>query len=164
MFATNRSLVRDQLLRNKPPRLNTIPLASLIGELTLTKEQYERQLLIAHSFYIIFGTQYRMFCGLKSVAEDQSTATFYWFLFWNDEKSADIDFWTTKASQKEMYEFALEKTKEIDPKLSELVRLTKAEGMVSPPIVVRDWVPEEIPMGRVTLLGDAAHPMTFCTS
>ena len=84
---------------------------------------------------------------------------------WKDPEAINpADYWTSKASQKEMLDFALERIKVMDPRLSELARMTKPEGVLVPPIRVRDLVPTELPLGRVTLSGDAVHPMTFCTS
>ena len=156
--------MRSQLLKADPPKLNTLPLGSFVGEVSLTKEQYKRQFAIAPSFYILFNKNSRLFCGLKNISEDQSTANYYWMLHWDDPEAVNSDWWGANASQKEMLDFAQERLRDLDPRFAELPTLTKPEGMVVPLIRVRDWVPDKLPMGRVTLLGDAAHPMTFCMS
>lgn len=151
------------MLRANPPQLNHIPLGLVIGQITIPKSQYERQLAISPSFYYCYGKGFGLFNGLMSISEDKLTADYYWMLSWKDPEAINpVGYWTSKASQKEMLDHALEKTKIMNPRLSELVRMTKPEGMLVPPIQVRDLVPTELPLGRVTLLGDAVHPMTFC--
>ena len=73
-------------------------------------------------------------------------------------------FWTAAATKQEMYDFALAKTKALDPTFSRVVRLTDPSDIKAPPIVFRDLLLDDdaIPNGRITLLGDAAHPMAPC--
>lgn len=60
----------------------------VIGEATLNKEQYERQMKLGTSAYLSRGNKYRIFVGLNSVSPDASTAKYYWLLNWVDEKAA----------------------------------------------------------------------------
>jgi 2-polyprenyl-6-methoxyphenol hydroxylase-like FAD-dependent oxidoreductase len=60
-----------------------------------------------------------------------------------------------------MYDFAMKKVKDLDPQLSEIVRLTKLDGVQTHSAVMRDALLQEIPKGRVMLIGDAAHPMAL---
>jgi hypothetical protein len=71
----------------------------------------------------------------------------------------------TKASKRQCYDFAVERSKGLDSRLTEIIRLTDVEEMVKPPPVIRDLVLKDfggMPSSRITLLGDAAHPMTPC--
>ncbi|KAL9120923.1 MAG: hypothetical protein Q9187_002520 [Circinaria calcarea] len=156
------SYVRGHMLRANPPQLNRIPLGLVMGQVSLPKSQYEQQLAISPSFYFCYGKGFGLFNGLMEISKDKSTADYYWMLSWKDPKAMDpVRYWTSIASQKEMLDFAVEKVKGMDRRLSELVRMTKPEGILLPPIQVRDLVPTKMPLGRVTLLGDAVHPMTF---
>jgi hypothetical protein len=53
-----------------------------VGELTATKEQYQKWMKYATSFYIGFDATQRVFIGLKSVADDQESAVYYWMVGW----------------------------------------------------------------------------------
>ena len=135
----------------------------ITAELQLSKEQYERQIAIAPSYYIVYGDGARLFIGLKSIAHDKSTAEYYWLCTWDDNAARDpASFWTADASKQELYDFVLQKTKNIDQRFKEIFSLTKPEGILQPGIVLRDLEPGDIPSGHVTLLGDAVHPMTPC--
>ena len=128
--------------------------------MTLNKEQYERQLALGHSAYVALCPGSRIFCGLNSVSSDTATARYYWLVVWRDPVAAGEPYWTVNASKQKMYDAALEKMKSLDPKFTEIIRLTKVEDIMAPPIVLRDMALESIPEGRATLVGDAAHPMT----
>ena len=155
--------MRGQLLGVDGPKLNIFPLACLIGEVALSRAQYERQLKLAHSAYACHGNGFRFFAGVKSIATNRESARYYWMLSWDDPTVLDhSNHWTLTATQAEGLEFALEKIEGMNECFTELVTLTKAEDMVNPPVAVRDMIPEDLPLGRVSLLGDAVHPMTFC--
>lgn len=162
VLSANGYEVRAQLFRATPPQLNHVPVAMIWAEVMLTKEQYERQLPLATAFYMVQAVNYRIFVGTKGITDDKSSAYFYWFVSWVDPAAGEPDFWTMNASQEELLEYARRKTAGIHPRFLELINLTNAEGVLHPPIKLRDWVPDDIPRGRVTLLGDAVHPMTFC--
>ncbi|KAL9079051.1 MAG: hypothetical protein Q9157_002019 [Trypethelium eluteriae] len=154
------SFVRNYLFPNQD-LLHTSPVGLLVGQVTLNREQYERQLSIGHSIYIAVAPKgSRLFVGLNSISQDKESARYYWFVSWPDQAASQEPYWTATASKQESYDTAVEKTETLDPKLTEIIRLTKAEDMMTPPVVFRDMLPQEIPDGRVLLAGDAAHPMT----
>ena len=143
--------------------LQDVPDGVIVAEVTLDKTAFDRQLQLAHSAYTGLGRWFHTFVGLQSVAADAQSAKYDWFLVWEDDKAGKSDFWIHSASKEELYQFALEKTKDLDPKSTEIIRLTQPEGVVTPPLVIWDMLlkPEDMPKGRmITLLGDAAHPMT----
>jgi hypothetical protein len=63
------------------------------------------------------------------------------------------------ASQAELHHFVMNSLDGVHPDFAEPFQATKIEGMLHPPIRMRDMMPVEFPKGRVTLLGDAIHPM-----
>lgn len=50
----------------------------------------------------------------------------------------------------------------LDDEYVEPIRATLVEGILQPALRMRDMVPPKLPTGRVTLLGDAVHPMVPC--
>jgi 2-polyprenyl-6-methoxyphenol hydroxylase-like FAD-dependent oxidoreductase len=80
---------------------------------------------------------------------------------WPDEKIASdpSTYWTATASKQEMHDYAMQKISCLDPRLIELMRVSSPEDVFKPPLQIRDLVLEAIPTSRITLLGDAAHPM-----
>jgi 2-polyprenyl-6-methoxyphenol hydroxylase-like FAD-dependent oxidoreductase len=158
--------VRNHIFEAKAP-LQAIPQGVIVAETSINKSQLDRQLSIAHSAYVALGDGFFSFAGLKSIADDAQSATYYWFVIWNDEDAArdPENYWTTKASKQQLYDFAVEKSKGLESRLTEIIRLTDAEDVVKPPLVIRDLVLKDLggmPNSRITLLGDAAHPMTPC--
>ena len=80
----------------------------------------------------------------------------------NDDLVEHGKHWAESASQQELHDYAMEKAKAYRPNLTEIVRATPVEGIIHPPLLIRDMLPQELPRGRVTLIGDAAHPMSPC--
>lgn len=61
-----------------------------------------------------------------------------------------------------MHSFVMENVKALDPEYIEPFRATPVEGILQPPLQMRDMAPPELPRGRVSMLGDAVHPMVPC--
>ena len=158
----SRQAVRANLFHDNPLKLRDLPLALVGGVTTLTKEQYEQQFKLGTSFYLVLAEDKRIFVGLKNVADDKATAEYYWMHSWHIPMEDVEAHWTKQASKQEMHDYALKSVTEFQPSLTEIVRLTPVDGMMQPPIAMHDLLPIEPPLGRVTLLGDAAHPMTPC--
>ena len=102
-----------------------------------------------------------MLIGLVSVSEDKATAHYYWAINWLDPEAGDPDFWALKAPPADRLAFVLKTIEGVDERFASVIKATKVEDMAAP-LAFRDLVPMEIPRGRVSLLGDAAHPMTPC--
>jgi hypothetical protein len=150
-------------LQPNPPVLNTIPIGILVGEVTLTPEQYTRQLELGRSFHMAFGKEKRFFTAPKSIAADRKSALYHWLLSWNDpEALKGTGYWTHHATHQEQLDFARGKISDFHERFQEILKYQTADGMLERPLIVRDLVLEELPGRRVTLLGDAAHAMTFC--
>jgi 2-polyprenyl-6-methoxyphenol hydroxylase-like FAD-dependent oxidoreductase len=153
------SIVRQQLLPQSLG-INYLPVACIIGGAVISKELYERQLRLAHSYHLVFGEDCRFLTLIGSIAEDKQTAWYYWVVNWIDEDVATADHWLRSASAEERLELAKKKCAGIDPSLLEVLEATRPDGMEGY-FPVRDLLPSAIPEGRITLLGDAFHPMTF---
>ena len=153
--------VRSQLLGSQAPQINSLGASMIFGEVTLGKAQYEIQLNIARSFYLLHGKDFQILIALSSVAEDQLTAQYYWILTWADPEASNQNYWALTASPEERLAFALKKLENVPDCFATVVKITMAER-VSSPFKVMDFVPKGLPRGRVSLIGDAAHTMTPC--
>ncbi|MCJ1283409.1 hypothetical protein MMC26_002737 [Xylographa opegraphella] len=153
------SHVRTQLFSPNPPQLNRVCVGAIYGNVTLSKIEYEAQLENARSFYIFTGRGFRVLVGLVSVPDDKETAQYYWIMNWQDPEAANPDFWALKASPADKLAFALERIEGVDERFASVIKATKVEDMAAS-LTLKDLVPMKIPRGRVSLLGDAAHPMT----
>ena len=135
----------------------------IIGQLVMPKVQYVRQLRLASSLYFAYDGVQRMVVGLTDVSEDQETANLFWQFSWVDPAATDVDtFWTFTASKAEILNYVRRKTEHLCPEVREIVAATEEKDILKPPLAIRDFLPRPLPEGRVTLLGDAAHGMTFC--
>ncbi|MCJ1396712.1 hypothetical protein MMC18_009604 [Xylographa bjoerkii] len=153
------SQVRTQLFSPNSPQLNRVCTGAIVGNVTLSKAQYEVQLENARSFYFILGKDFRMLIGMTFVAEDKATAQYYWVINWPDVEADSPDFWALKDPPADRLAFVLKKIEGVNERFASVVKATKVEEMAKP-LAIKDLLPREIPRGRVSLLGDAAHPMT----
>ena len=63
------------------------------------------------------------------------------------------------ASKDELHQFVQDSLEGVHSSFAEIFQATTVEDILVPPIRMRDMMPVELPKGRVTLLGDAIHPM-----
>ncbi|CAN9283122.1 unnamed protein product [Alternaria alternata] len=163
------SIVRRHLLYPDEDKLKRLPIATIIGEVTLKNEDMERQLELGHSCYIVRADNNMtgsgdlvMFVGVNDVLPDAKSGLYYWFLIWPDEAATQGSHWTATASQQELLSIARAMTKNFAPDFKAIIEKTSVEGMRAPPLTMHDveLSPEDISSGRVALLGDAAHCMT----
>ncbi|KAK9420619.1 putative Monooxygenase [Seiridium unicorne] len=158
------SRVREHLLsRPNEHTLRTNAFAVIVGETTLTGDAFERQISLGHSAYVgIAGDRARsIFVGLNKVSEDGKVGSYYWFYMISDETIDKPDHWTRHASRAERLEKALQDSKALDEKFREIIKLTPVEGIRSDSFSFRDAEigKDEYAVRRVTMLGDASHPM-----
>ncbi|KAI0838506.1 hypothetical protein F5Y06DRAFT_268252 [Hypoxylon sp. FL0890] len=162
------SVVREHVLqRPNEDTLRTVPAAIIIGETTVSAEEFERQLSLGHSCYLISSPGspgYYLFVGLRHVNPDGNSGAYYWLVIIEDFDLEKEDHWLRSASQSERLEYALKLTSTLEPKFTEVIRATPTSGMRTQPLIIRDAEIDDLPVGRITLLGDAVHPMTPCTS
>lgn len=146
-----------------PDPLNPLPYVLLLGEVTLHGADFERQLELANSCYVSgFRSEGSLFVGLNSVTPDGTSGHYYWCVVYMDEAARTRPHWTASANKEELYKFALDKIVKMDSRFLEVVKKTDPSGMVVPAFTLQDLEIEELPVSRVTLLGDAAHSMTPC--
>lgn len=153
--------VRNTLYQPNPPTLNAFPAGVIVGEVTLNREQTDRQTVMGRSFYAAIGNGFRLFVGLKSYSNDLSEGNYYWLLFSPADPVKTPAKWA-KQSSEELLTFVKEKIKHVHSDFKEIVESQKLEGMQKP-FIMFDRVPELCPPGPVTLIGDASHPMTSRT-
>ena len=153
-------IVRRQLFHATETDLNHLPIGALIGKVQVSKAEYQKQLALGRSTYIVFGENSRLITALGTISEDQETATYYWVLSWPDSDAENpANYRLNKLSHEHRLDVARQKSEPLDAKFTEALRRTRAEDIN--PIAIRDLEPSPIPLGRVTLVGDAWHPMTF---
>ncbi|KAK6071964.1 FAD binding domain protein [Seiridium cupressi] len=143
--------------------LRTNAFAVIVGETTLTGDAFERQISLGHSAYVgIAGDRARsIFVGLNKVSEDGKVGSYYWFYMISDETIDKPDHWTRHAPRAERLEKALQDSRALDEKFREIIKLTPVEGIRSDSFSFRDAEigKDEYAVRRVTMLGDASHPM-----
>jgi hypothetical protein len=142
--------------------LEPIPLAIVMGETVLSDEALERQIQLGHSCWLTLNKHVRLFSGIKNIRPDGKSADIYWLTLHEDDKVTDPDHWLRTATREDKYNFALQSISDLDPKFQEVVMLSKAEAMKDIPLIFWDALIEDLPTSRVTLLGDAIHPMSPC--
>ena len=140
----------------------TVPIGVINGEVILTGRDVGDQMALAHSAYVAFGDDYHVFVGLSSMMDDGSRARYYWYLNWKDEDASMEPFWTVSATKTQMLDYALKRTQSLDANFRKIILATSVDEIIAPPIVFRDMVLTDLPDGRITLVGDAAHPMVPC--
>ncbi|XWW94599.1 hypothetical protein V2A60_002544 [Cordyceps javanica] len=145
----------------KPDPLNPLPFALIVGEVTLHCADFERQLELANSCYISgYRSEGSLFVGLNSVAADGASGNYYWCVVYKDEAARRRPHWTASANKLELYKFARRQVETMNSRFLEIVDKTEPSDMVVPSLTLQDLEIDELPVNRVTLLGDAAHSMT----
>jgi 2-polyprenyl-6-methoxyphenol hydroxylase-like FAD-dependent oxidoreductase len=111
-----------------------------------------------------------VFAALNRVSEDGKTGFYYFILFWVDRNAPNTTdenpVWTIGASQEQLGAFAREKTRSYPNHLRELVDKVPIEGYRSPGFQLQgvQLDANQLPAGKVMVIGDAAHSMTPCKS
>lgn len=158
------SAVRQYLVKPDPVRV--LPIATIVGEGVLSGRDFERQLELGYSGYVASDASSKgdgrgqMFVGVNSVSADGKSGNYYWSMSYFDPSASNLPHWTSSASKERKYEFALEKTSHLLPEFREIIEKTGPEGISDNPLCFRELEIESLPVGKVTLLGDAAHCMT----
>ncbi|KAI5927667.1 putative monooxygenase [Camillea tinctor] len=164
----SRSMVRKHLLHGQDV-MNPLPVGSLVGEIELSGAEFSQQLELGHSAYIVMGDskdQCSIFAALNKVSPDGNMGYYYFILHWVDEAAArsteDKPYWTVNATKEELAAFAKEKAKMYPEHLRVLIDKVPVDRYRKPGIVLQsvELTAEQLPLGRVTLIGDAAHSMT----
>lgn len=159
-------LVRSQLLgpETKPQLL---PSVNIGGEVTLHGSDFENELRLGHSTRSNFISDptdpslptTHLFCALKRVLPDGRSGEYYWFAMWADETVGDPAHWTKTASPDELHNFVARITRNLAPEFRNIIDLTPVSTLRGNPFPMRALMLPDLPAGRFTLVGDAAHCM-----
>ena len=140
-----------------------------MAEITLKGDAVKRQLELGHSAYIVDdvsgdGGRLRLFVGLD-VISDSTTGKYYWLFQQPVRSTEDEDFAKSQSTDPdELLANVRQKLVNVDPRLREIVDLTKSQDVRIPAIKFYCIEIESLPSSRITLLGDAAHVMPPCKS
>lgn len=167
-----RSTVRKHILKGQDV-MKPLPIGSIFGEIELSGDKFSEQLTLSHSNYIVMdprlatNDQTAIFCALNRVSPDGKTGYYYFILLWVDQdapKHAGEKRWTELATQEQLAAFARERTRGYPEKLRKLVDQIPTERYNTPGFQLQgvELEPEQLPAGRVLLIGDAAHSMAPC--
>jgi len=106
----------------------------------------------------------RYLIGLRSIQPDRSFANYYYALCFYSKNPEVDSVWAQTASKQELYDKAVKITKDMPSLLKNIIEYTGVDNIMTLPIKFLEFAPpEQIPTGRVTLLGDSAHSMIpFC--
>ena len=142
--------------------LKVVPLAAIVGQLTLSGDAFKRQLALGHSSYTLINPDlgFITFVGLHDVLPDGGSGRFFWMMMRPDITIADPGHWLQGASKQEKLNHVLKAAEKLPPKFREIFELTPAEGIKEETHIWRDLELPSLPAGRVVLMGDAAHAMT----
>lgn len=144
-----------------------LPVATIGGEVILFGSDFENELQLGHSSRSNFfsappdpslATVY-LFSALKRVLPDARSGEYYWIAMWTDNTIGDPKHWTHTATPEELHDFVIRSTRHIAPNLRKIIDLTPVKAFRGNPFPQRALMLPDMPTGRVTLLGDAAHCM-----
>ncbi|KAI4169133.1 MAG: hypothetical protein LQ348_007346 [Seirophora lacunosa] len=158
-----KSVVRTHLLQSPPSSLlKLVPLAAIVGEVTLSGSEFTRQLALGHSAYIFASPNlgFFSFAGLHHVLPDGLSGRHYWMFMQPDPAVASPDHWLRTATQAEKLAHVQCAVAAMPAKFQEIFTLTPPEGIKKEPHIWQDLELASLPAARVVLVGDAAHAMT----
>ncbi|KAK7942446.1 FAD-dependent monooxygenase cctM [Apiospora aurea] len=162
------SMTRKYILKGNDP-VQSDKLFLVSGDVHLTKPEMESQMTLSHSSYLVDfpgaddGKTYHLFVGLDKLSSPsgpQSGAEYYFHLTGEDEAADGDGFWTYSATREELCAFALRQARDLPERFRCVIGKATVERMKRPPVRLNTLIMESLPVGTVTLLGDAAHVMT----
>ncbi|KAI9154779.1 FAD/NAD(P)-binding domain-containing protein [Paramyrothecium foliicola] len=156
-----RSRVRAQLLQDVNAKPVPSAYVAICGEGELPSEIYTPLRNMATSAILTNAPYRRCIFGQHAFLPEKNVHKFYYILGYRaDEKSGEETELLAKASREELFVKATELTKEWQPILRNVIQHMGPQGMYAPPVKFQEFVPpESLPVGRVTILGDAGHTM-----
>ena len=142
---------------HKPVLSKYVP---IFANVELPPALYQPQRMFGKAAVLAGAPYVRQQIGMLSMAEDHSTASYFWVLMLPREEPKELSDWVQRASKHELYDLAIESTKHLHPVMTDLMRFGGPDALVKPQPKFFEYVPPDtIPEGRVTVLGDAAHAM-----
>ncbi|KAJ1335018.1 salicylate hydroxylase [Microdochium nivale] len=158
--------VREHILQ-KPAEdlLELVPLAAIVGEVTLEGDAFVRQLELGHSAYVYASPDlgFWNFNGLHHVLPGGRSGKHYWMLMQPDATVESPDHWLRTATQEQKREHVIKLISNMPPRFRELFEATPASGIKKEIHLWRDLELDTkggFPASRVVLVGDSAHAMT----
>ena len=154
-----RSRVRNQLLgeQSKSELSKWFP---LFAEGKVPKNVYTMIQTLGNAALAYSGPRLNFFAGIRAIEPDGTAAECYWSVYWTTDDPAAEAAWSEKASKQELFDRAQEHLTELPSPLKALVDTLGQQAMTVPPVRYWEWAPpENLPVGRITLLGDALHTM-----
>ncbi|KAJ9481870.1 hypothetical protein VN97_g11584 [Penicillium thymicola] len=141
--------------------LRVVSLATVVGELTLSGEAFKRQLSLGHSGYMCIRPDLGLiaFVGLHYTLPDGLFGRYYCNYMQTSDIS-DPNHSLHTASPQEKRDRVLKAIGGMPAELREIYEQTPVEGIRPESHVWRDIELDSLPVGRVILVGDAAHAMT----
>jgi hypothetical protein len=135
--------------------------ATINGMTQLSGCDFAEQLSLGHSSYIVFferkSQQYILFIGLDSVSDDGKSGNYYWDLIWACDDGDRDDHWAYTSNQKELLAYTRGVIEGLKPEFRKVVEMTPEHMVLVPGLHFHVCLIDELPAGRVTLLGDAAR-------
>lgn len=151
------SKVRRQLLNRSAVQAPFIP---LMGRATVSSEDFQRLHELGSAGLIACRPNLRYMIGLLSPEHDGSPAEYYYAVSYQPLDLEVETAWAQTASKEELYDKALRETEGLPDFLTDIIRTSGFEGIIMPMLKFVEFVPPaSLPVGRVTLAGDAAHSM-----
>lgn len=154
------SHIRQQLLGKEASQLVPSQYVPIIQEMVLTRDEY----LPVHNFgssAVIAGRDgLRFLVGLLESLDGGERARYYTATCYKSDDPNAEAVWTHSATKEELYAKVLEKIEGLPEIMTNLFKRGGVDGMSSSQIKLEEFIPPpQLPKGRVTLLGDAAHTM-----
>lgn len=151
--------------------MKPLPIGSLVGEIELEGRDFEHQLELGHSAYIVLTenkNRCSIFAALNKVSEDGKKGYFYFILHWLDQAATESTdqnpYWTVNATKEELMAFAKREVESVPERLRVLVDRVPVDGYKKPGIVLQgvQLTSDILPAKRIMVIGDAAHSMSPC--
>lgn len=154
------SYVMNQLVGAPTHRPVLSKLVPIFGEVKLPPQQYEPLRKLGAAVVLAGAPDVRTQIGMLHMEPDRSSALYFWAVVARREDPEILSDWLQNAPRKEIYDLVLEIMKGQHPVLTDVIRLGGPEALVRRQPTFLEYVtPEDLPKGRVTALGDAAHAM-----
>lgn len=151
------SKVRSQLLSSSATLAPYIP---IMGRVRLPRWKYQHLRDINNAGVITGKKDLRYLVALLSIEPDRSFAEYYYAVCYQPPDPNAEATWSQSACRHDLHAQAVKQTQDLPDFLTEIIRYSGPDAIIVPTLTFREFVPPDfLPVGRVTLIGDAAHAM-----
>lgn len=151
------SKVRSQLLNTSA---TIAPYVPIMGRCRLPRWKYQYLRDLNNAGVITGKKDLRYLVALLSIEPDRSFADYYYAVCYQPPDPAAEVAWSQSVCRHDLYAQAIKQTQDLPDFLTEIIRFSGPDAIIMPSLAFREFVPpDSLPMGRVTLAGDAAHAM-----